>query len=143
MAAPAVYLDECIDEPLIEALRRRGYSLVPAREAGALGLSDETQIDYATELGIPIFSYNRRHFRRLHARLMREDRKHPGIIVLPQDAPLPRRLLRAELLLQWVGEHERESRLFTWGELQQELLRGYRIPGVLFSEEDVRTAVGL
>ncbi len=92
---------------------------------------------------MPILSYNRRHFQRLHARLMREDRKYSGIIVLPQDAPRRRRLLRAVLLLEWVGEHEQESRLFAWGELQYELLRGYRLPGGLLSEEDVRTAVGL
>ena len=142
MAAPAVYLDECIDEPLADALRDRGYSLVTAREAGALGLSDDGQIDQATRLAMPILSYNRRHFQRLHVRLMREGHKHPGIIVLPQDAPLRRRLLRAVLLLEWVGEHEQQSRLLTWGELQ-ELLRGYRVPGDRFSEEDVRTAVGL
>ena len=83
MAAPAVYLDECIDEPLIEALRGRGYSLVTAGEADALGLSDEDQIDCATELGMPVLSYNRRHFQRLDARLMREDRKHPGMMHCP------------------------------------------------------------
>ena len=66
MAAPAVYLDECVDQPLAEALRERGFTLVTAREAATLALSDVSQLEYATRLGLVILSYNRLHFIRWH-----------------------------------------------------------------------------
>jgi len=34
--APPVYLDECVDQPLAEAMRARGYDVSTAREAARL-----------------------------------------------------------------------------------------------------------
>jgi hypothetical protein len=40
MRAPPAYLDECIDAPFAEALRKRGFTVLTAREAGTLGEAD-------------------------------------------------------------------------------------------------------
>jgi hypothetical protein len=44
------------------------------------------------------------------------------------------------MMLDWVAAQERTSRLFTWGSLQRELMRGLRLPG--HSDDDVRHALG-
>jgi hypothetical protein len=47
MRTPPAYLDECMDAPLIDALRQRGYDLLTAREAATLRATDEGQLAYA------------------------------------------------------------------------------------------------
>ena len=88
-----------------------------------------------------ILSYDRMDFRRLHTTFLQTGRPHRGIIVLPQTRIIPRRQIRAALLLEWFGiiasDH---SHLMVWNDLQQRLVRGYRIPG--YTEDEVRVALG-
>ena len=66
MPAPPAYLDECIDFPLVEALRLRGFDLLTAQEAATLRATDEDQLSYAARIGHPIVTYNRLDFIRAH-----------------------------------------------------------------------------
>ena len=141
MPAPPVYLDECVDQPLAEALRQRGFTVVTARDAGVLAEQDQSQIDYATSSGLVILSYNRVDFARWHRIYTRQNRPHGGIILLPQAPPLSRRVLRAAMMLDWMATMDYQSRLFKWGDLQQQLIRGYRLPGAVYTEADAREAL--
>jgi hypothetical protein len=140
MAAPSVYLDECVDHRLVEALRRQGFDVLTVQDAGTRSDDDEAQLLYATSQGRVFFSHNQLHFRRLHAAFIREGRAHGGIILIPQTVPFSRLELRAALMMEWVGTmSDHESRLLTWSELQQRLIHGYRLPD--WSEQDVREAL--
>jgi hypothetical protein len=141
MPAPPVYSDECVDRPVVEALRQRGFDVLTALEAGRGEDPDDAQLAHATSLGRVLLSYNRTHFRRLHATCLRAEHQHGGILLIPQAAPVSRRQVRAAMLLDWLGTlDEYRSRLFQWNDLQQRLLGGFRLLG--YTEEDVREAVG-
>jgi hypothetical protein len=142
MPAPPVYLDECIDRPCAEGLRRRGFDLLTTRDAGVLSSGDERQLAHATRLGRVLLSYNRVHFLRWHRVFEEQGRPHGGIVILPQSPPLSRRVLRAAMLLDWIADQDFHSRVFTWGTLQQELIRGHRLTGERYTEADVRHALG-
>lgn len=51
MPAPPVYLDECVDRPVSEALRARGFDVLTALEAGRGEDPDDAQLAYATAIG--------------------------------------------------------------------------------------------
>src|SRR4030095_11178013 len=140
MAAPPAYLDECIDRPVAQSLRARGFDVLTALEAGQGERLDEEQLQYATSLGRVLLTYDRFAFRRLPMIYLSTGREHGGIVTIPQLPPERRRQLRAALMLDWLGTlDERQSRLFQWNDLQQLLLAGLRLPG--YSEEEVDEAV--
>jgi len=141
MPAPPAYLDECIDRPVTDALRRRGFDVLTALEAGQGEASDDDQLQYATGLGRVLLTYNRADFRRLHARCVRTGRAHGGILIVPQAPPMYRRAVRVSMLLDWLGTQDQgQTFLFQWNDLQQQLLGGLRLPG--YTEHEVRDAVG-
>lgn len=141
MPAPPAYLDECIDRPIAEALRERGFDSLTALEAGRGEDSDDEQLQHATALGRVLLTYNRWDFRRLHAACLETGRHHAGIIIIPQLPPVSRRQIRAAMMLDWLGTvGDPQSRLFQWNDLQQLLLSGFRLPG--YSDADVDIAVG-
>jgi len=142
MPAPPAYLDECIDRPFCEDLRTRGFDLLTASDAGQLAATDATRLAYATRLGRVLITYNRAHFVRHHHEFRLRGLEHSGIIVLPQTPPLSRRVLRAAMMLDWLGDREYRSQLLTWGAFQQELIRGLRPPLDQYTEADVRQALG-
>jgi len=141
MAAPPVYLDECIDRLVVEGLRQRRFDVLTAIEVGRGEDPDDAQLAYATSVGRVLLSYNRIDFRRLHATYLRLGREHGGIILIPQAPPVSRRQMRAAMLLDWLGTlDDYRSRLFQWNDLQQRLLGGFRLPG--YTEDEVDDAVG-
>jgi len=141
MAAPPVYLDECVDRPIAESLRQRSFDVLTAVEAGHGEDPDDAQLAYATSLNRVILSYNRTDFRRLHAIHVNTGREHGGIVLLPQVPPLNRRQVRAAMLLDWLGVlGDYRSRLFQWNDLQQQLLAGLRLAG--YTESEVDLALG-
>jgi hypothetical protein len=141
MVAPPAYLDECIDRPVTQALRDRGFDIVTAVEAGQGGKLDEEQLGFALSLGRVLVTYDRIDCRRLHATYLGSGRQHGGIITIPQVPPVRRRQIRAVLLLDWLGTLDAyRSRLFQWNDLQQLLLAGFRLPG--YTEEEIDDAVG-
>jgi len=140
MPAPAALLDECLDLALVRALRPRGFDVVSLLTVGPRGVPDMLVLERATELGRLLITQNTNDFKAVHAALLQQGSAHPGIICLPQRGPLGRRALRAAMLLDWIGGQEHASRLVIWGEVQQLLERGLRLPG--YTDEEVRQAMG-
>jgi hypothetical protein len=139
--APTVYLDECVDLYLIEALRSRGFTVTAARDEGMREESDQAQLVYATAHNWMLLSHNTRHFRRLHREYLERRQEHGGMLLLRRTPPLELLEIRTALMLDWVSTFESHtSRLFLWGQLQQLLQQGLRLPG--YSETDVRYALG-
>src|SRR5919201_5281171 len=125
MPAPPAYLDECVYRPVVEALRKRGFDVVTALEAGRGEEADDSQLAYATSLGRVLLTYNRADFRRLHTDHLRIGREHGGIVIVPQAPPVSRRALRIAMMLDWLATLvDRRSRLFQWNDLHQQLIRG-------------------
>jgi hypothetical protein len=118
VAAPPAFLDECVDQPLANALLDRGFVLLTARDAGTLGSSDEAQLEQATTRRMVLLTHNRLDFMRLHTALAAQGRAHGGIVVLTQRLPLPPRVLRAAMMLDWISEKNYESQLYRWGDPQ-------------------------
>jgi hypothetical protein len=140
MPAPAALLDECLDLALVGDLRQRGFDVLSLLTIGPRGVADALVLERATELGRVLVTQNADDFKAVHAAWRQQGRAHPGIICLPQRAPLGRRTLRAAMLLDWIGAQEFASRLFVWGELQRLLERGFRLPG--YTADDVQEALG-
>jgi uncharacterized protein DUF5615 len=141
MAAPPAYLDECIDRPVAEALRKWGFDVLTALEAGQAEKLDEDQLQFALSRGRVLITYDRFDFRRLHATYMSTGRQHGGIVAIPQVPPVRRRQLRVALMLDWLGTLDRyRARMFQWNDLQHRLLEGLRLPG--YSEADIADALG-
>ncbi len=141
MPARGVYLDECVDVALADALRQRGFVAVTTRQAGMLGARDDEQLAHATASGLMMLSHNQGHFRRLHRQFRQHGRAHEGIVLLPHTTPVALLILRVTMMLDWIATlDEYRNRLFTWGTLQDLLDRGYRVPG--YTEEDIRSTTG-
>jgi hypothetical protein len=141
MAAPPAYLDECVDRPVVDGLRARGFDVVTAIEAGRIEDTDEAQLAYAASIGRVLLSYNRTDFRRLHATYRRVGLEHVGILLIPQLPPVSRRVLRAAMLLDWLGERDDfRSSLVQWNDLQRRLLGGLRLEG--YAEAEVSEVIG-
>jgi hypothetical protein len=92
-------------------------------------------------MGRVLLSHNRRHLVRLHAECVRDRRAHSGIVLIPQDTSLSRLILRATIMLFWLGaEADHRSTLCQWNECQQALIHGYRQSGL--TEDDIRLVLG-
>lgn len=138
MPRPSLYLDGCVAHDVSFLLALRGFDSTTARAAGILGASVEVQRAYATLHDRVIISHNIRDFRRLHRRGI----NHYRIFVLPVSS-IPLLDIRIALLADWVASiRNLRSRLFHGHELQQRLIRGKRIPGADYCEEEIRRALG-
>lgn len=138
---PDVYLDECVDVHIADPLRRRGFRVLTAAEAGMSGANDLEQLEYAATRDLVIISHNGLHFRQLHARLRAAGRSHGGIVILPQHPHRGQLALRAAMMLHWLLTLPTYRSVYVrWGDLQQLLARGYRLPG--YDDADIRLAMG-
>lgn len=93
---PILYLNENIPMRLVDILTLNGINAFHTISIGNQGASDEFQLEYATQQKYILVSHNRRDFRRLHTRWLRENRFHYGIIVVRHGEPeyLAERILR-------------------------------------------------
>lgn len=139
MPAPPALLDECLDVAVVLALQQRGFDVVSLLTIGPRGVDDSRVIERAMELGRVLITQNGDDFRALHATCLRHHGAHPGIICVPQRGPLSRRVLRAAMMLDWVGTQAYDTRIFIWGDLQKRLERGLRLAD--YSDEDVQLAL--
>jgi hypothetical protein len=92
-----LYLDEDAQRTdLIQALRARQIDVVTVSGANLLGQPDNVHLQYATEQGRVIFTFNRGDFFHLHTQWLNDGRHHSGIVVSDQVATgvVIRRLLR-------------------------------------------------
>jgi hypothetical protein len=94
-----IFLDEDVHATLAAALRKRGYDAVHALETKRLGLSDESQLNFASQENRCLVTFNVGDFVRLHNRWMDAGREHAGIIVSKQ-LPVGEMLRRLLALLQ-------------------------------------------
>jgi hypothetical protein len=139
---PRIYADEDIDARVVGALRKRGFDIVTASEAGLLGRSDDEHMGYAAASGRVVLTCNRRHFRRLHVQLRRAGQLHPGVALLPKSPSVERMVVRASMLLDWLAmSGASRTQLVNWNDLQIRLHRGERLMD--YDDEQVRIALGL
>ena len=97
-----VFTDEMITPRVATQLSRRGYDVVSCHRANRanLGISDREQLDYATNEGRAIYTFNGADFLELHQQWQASGRAHAGIIVsvdLNTDIPDMVRRLRHHL----------------------------------------------
>lgn len=141
MPTPPIYLDECVDHPLVEALRKRGFTVSAARDEGMIGAVDEAQLSYASLRNWLLVSYDGRDYWRLHRSWRHRGHSHSGIVIVPATPPLERVALRVAMMLEWIATFPDHGSIFvTWGQLQTSLEQGYRLPG--YGEAEVRLALG-
>ena len=80
-----LYLDEdSMDKELVAALRARGVDVVTALEKKMIGRADAEHLNYATQEGRVLFSFNRGDFYKLHSEYLSQGKYHSGIILANQ-----------------------------------------------------------
>lgn len=84
MAKISLYLDEHIQSALAEALQTRGVDVLTTQEAGNIGFNDDDQLVFSTKNKRCLFSYNKRHYAKIHYEWMKANRPHGGIILSDQ-----------------------------------------------------------
>ena len=140
MPAPPALLDEDTSRAIDRELLRRGFDVVSVHRVGPKNVDDAIVLERAIALGRVIITHNTDDYEALHAADLREGRSHPGIVCIPQLGPLSRRALRAAMMLDWIAAQPYASRLFVRGWLQQQLERGFQLPGD--SADEVRQVLG-
>lgn len=133
-------LDEDVRLTIVAALAERGFDVVSVHQVGPKGVDDTLVLERAIELGRVLITHNADDFKDVHAAFRQRGKTHPGIACVPQRGSLGRRIVRAAMMLDWIETQSHGSRLFIWGQLQQILEEGFRLPG--YSEDDVREALG-
>ncbi|HDN27510.1 MAG TPA: hypothetical protein ENG03_10530 [Thioploca sp.] len=78
-----LYADENFRKPTVEELRRLGYDILTAYEAGQANqdIPDEEVLAFAKQQKRAVITYNRKHFIKLHHHI----KEHTGIIVCTED----------------------------------------------------------
>ena len=84
MARISLYFDEHVQIGLAEALRIRGVDVLTTQEAGNIGVTDIDQLAFAAGKGRSFFSYNKRHFAKIHYDWMKSKKSHAGMILSDQ-----------------------------------------------------------
>jgi hypothetical protein len=84
MSAIRFFTDEDVYGAIAQTLRKVGIDAVSTPEAGRLGQSDESQLDWAVREGRALLTFNVGHFSRLHASWLQQGRSHAGLVVSEQ-----------------------------------------------------------
>jgi Domain of unknown function (DUF5615) len=116
LARISFYLDEHIQLALAEALKSRGVDVLTTWEAGNMGLDDESQLAFANKNKRTLFSFNKRHFAKIHYEWMAIKNSHAGIILSDQltIGTVLRRLMRLYFSLASDDMKNRLEYLSTW-----------------------------
>lgn len=116
MSRLTLYLDEHVQLGLAEALRARGVDILTTQEAKNIGLHDASQLAFATENMRSLFSYDKRHFARIHYEWMSMKKQHAGIILSDQltIGLLLRRLMKLHFSLNTEDMINRLEYLSSW-----------------------------
>jgi hypothetical protein len=90
-----LYFDEDVDVLIADLVRARGFQAATTQEANNIGIGDEQQLAYASDLQKTFFTHNRVDFERLAEEYFATGREHYGIIIAVRRAPyeIVRRLL--------------------------------------------------
>jgi hypothetical protein len=116
VARISFYPDEHIQSALSEALRTRGVDVLTTQEAGNICLDDVDQLAFASKSKRTLFSYNKRHFAKIHYEWMAIKRSHAGIILSDQltIGIVLRRLMRLYFSLTSGDMKNRLEYLSSW-----------------------------
>lgn len=108
------YLDHNFHERIGLALRREGFDVVIAKEVGHAAFSDEQHLEWATDHGRTVLTYDRKDFLILNREWTVRSRTHGGIIisVAPPEIPFREVLSRLLRLLDMVSAEEIAGNLF-------------------------------
>jgi hypothetical protein len=94
-----LYCDEdSMRQALVNALRARGMDVITALDAAMVEREDRDHLDFATQQGRVLFSFNRGDFYQLHSQTLLRGESHAGIVLANQQqysvGELMRRILR-------------------------------------------------
>ena len=95
MAKLGFFMDEDIYRATTLSLRKAGFDVISTPETGRLGESDESQLQWASDEGRVIVTFNVAHFVSLQTAWMKQEQHHAGVVVSSQRSigDLARRLL--------------------------------------------------
>lgn len=79
-----VYTNESVPVAVVAGLQRRGVMAISARDSGNLGLDDESQLFFAAENKMVIFTHDD-DFLKIAMRWLNASRTHYGVIYVHQD----------------------------------------------------------
>lgn len=105
-----LYFDEDVSVGIVENLRTRGFDVLSARDADALGKSDDEQMLYAVSLRRAVVTHNRVDFEKQHAKFLESGMTHYGMIIAKRrkDAEVVNKMLS---LLDAVTAEEMKNQL--------------------------------
>lgn len=78
------FTDEDVFGAVAVALRKAGFDASSTPDAGRVGQSDESQLQWATEAGRVLVTFNVAHFAKLSAEWLQQGRHHAGIVLSTQ-----------------------------------------------------------
>ncbi len=113
MSNVRLYFDEDTEEEaVVHGLRVRGADILTTLEAERCGTSDEKQLEFATEQGRTIYTFNVGHFAALHADCLARGIEHRGIVVIPdQRLSIGEKVRRLARLVASVSAAEMFNRM--------------------------------
>jgi hypothetical protein len=116
MTAIRIFTDEDVYGSIALLLRRAGCDALSTPEAGRLGESDESQLNWAAHERRILMTFNVAHFASLHSKWQSHGRHHAGIIVSQQRSigDLQRRLLRLTKMLDADAMRDRLEFIGDW-----------------------------
>lgn len=105
-----LYFDEDVSVGIVENLQTRGFDVLSARDAGALGKTDDEQMLYAVSERRAVVTHNRVDFEKQHVKFLESGMNHYGIIVAKRrkDVEVVNKLLA---LLDAVTAEEMKNQL--------------------------------
>jgi uncharacterized ferritin-like protein (DUF455 family) len=78
-----LYADEdAMARALVRGLRARGVDVTTVLDAGMSEQDDMAQLEYATQHGRVLYTFNVGHFCHLHTQYMAAGKSHAGIVVV-------------------------------------------------------------
>jgi predicted nuclease of predicted toxin-antitoxin system len=105
-----LYFDEDVSVGIVENLQTRGFDVLSARDAGALGKADDEQMLYAVSERRAVVTHNRADFEKQHVKFLESGMNHYGVIAVKRrkDAEVVNKLLA---LLEAVTAEEMKNQL--------------------------------
>lgn len=78
-----LYVDEdAMARALISGLRARGIDVTTVLDEGMVEKADIAQLEYATQQGRVLYTFNVGHFCQLHTEFIAQGKSHTGIVVV-------------------------------------------------------------
>ncbi len=111
-----IYLDEDVPSSFAQALLNRGVDVLQTQQAGNIGKSDKTQLEYAAKNRKTILTHNKKDFIMLHKEYLQCELDHACIIVSDQlpTTVILRRFMKLWFSLSAEDMHNRLEFLSSW-----------------------------